>query len=497
MNFCGLDVGTTGVKAIVFDEKGARRHATYRAYDIAIQEDGTRILRGMELWEKTKQALAEAVKKSGGNLSAVCCDSFGEAFVAMDANDGILCDPMLYTDRWGEDEYFEAEKKVTAMEIAGICGLPLSPTYSLSKLLYLKEQRPEIYERTKRILLIEDFINYMLCGCAAVDYSVACRTMFFDVANCEWSPALIEKFGLDINHYSKPVPTGTVLGALRPELSAELGVNADTKVVAGGHDQPINAIGAGLRDGSVVNSMGTTECITPIMDGMMTAETIVKNGIPSEPIWKGGKYCTMAYNPSSGLLVQWFFSAFTDADKPPYGLFEKNFPDKPTRIMAQPYLMGSGTPYFDHAARLAYTGMDLGTTKYDMYRATLEGLVMDQLLNISILRGIGVEINELVCVGGGSKSAPWLKVKADILQMPVHTISVGEAGALGCAVVCAAALGAYSSVEEAAHNMSHIDGTVEPDMRHAGFYAEKFGMYKKLHSHLMEESAFATAGGKQ
>ena len=491
MNLCGLDVGTTGVKAIVFDETGTQKSASYRAYDIGVAQDGTRLLKGIEIWAKVKEALTEAAAKSGGRLDAICPDSFGEAFVVMDKDDQIICDPMLYTDRWGEDEYFEAEKKTNALEIAEICGLPLSPTYSLSKVLYLKQRRPEIYENAHRILLIEDFINYMLCGRAAVDYSVACRTMFFDVRECEWSDKLIDKFGLDKQHYSEPVPTGSIIGDLSAAVAAETGIGGSCKIIAGGHDQPVNMIGAGLRPGYVVDSMGTTESLTPLMDSLMSPQTIVDNHLPAEPVWQKGRYCSMAYNPTSGLLVQWFFKTFSDTPEPPYALFEKNFPQKPTKIMVQPYLMGSGTPYFDHSARLAFTGIDYGVTRYDLYRATLEGLAMDQRLNIGIMKGLGLDVNGLTCVGGGSKSKPWLKVKADILQIPMNTITVGEAGALGCAMIAAYATGVYSSIEEAAQTMSHIKDTVEPDPTYAEFYSEKFELYRELNAHVKQESRFA------
>ena len=138
MLFCGIDVGTSGVKAVVFDEKGSPITDAYRNYSIQVAPDGTRLLRGQEIWDKTWEVFLATAKNTGGKLDAVCVDSFGEAFVALDKKGGIICDPMIFTDRWGEKEYYEAEKKTSAMEIAEVCGLPLSPTYSLSMVLYLK-----------------------------------------------------------------------------------------------------------------------------------------------------------------------------------------------------------------------------------------------------------------------------------------------------------------------------------------------------------------------
>jgi xylulokinase len=490
MLFCGLDVGTTGVKTLVFDEKGTPLFSAYRAYDIETATDGTRLLKAAELWQKTKECFAEAAGHIQGELAAVCADSFGEAFVALDAGENIICDPMLFTDRWGEKEYFETEKKTSAAEIARICGLPLSPSYSLSKILYLREQCPRIYERIARILLIQDFINFMLCGECAADYSTAGRTMFFDARSCLWSEELITRFGLEKNHFSKPQPMGTVLGTLRKELSLELGIKGEVKVIVGGHDQPVNAIGAGLKPGYVVNSMGTSECITPLIPAILPEDFISSRGIPLELLWGKDKFCCLAYNPSSGLLVQWFASVFGGQESSP-AYFDQNTPDSPTKIMIQPYLMGSGTPYMDSEARLAFAGIDYGTTRYDLYRSVLEGLVLDQKLNVSILKEQKIIVDHLIAVGGGSKSRPWLQIKADILQIPVSTLLVKEAGALGCAILCAAACGVYGSIEEAAAAMSHIGETIKPNIIHREFYEEKFELYKQLHEHLRKESAFA------
>ena len=316
--------------------------------------------------------------------------------------------------------------------------------------------------------------------------------MFFDVRNCTWSGELINRFGLDAGHYSPPFPMGTVVGNLREDLAREAGLSTEVKVVVGGHDQPVNAIGAGLREAYAVCSMGTSECITPIIGPILPAGFISQKSIPAELLWKKGHFCCMAYNVSSGLLIQWFASVSTDEKEPSFSRFDSNVPPHPTGIMIQPYLMGSGTPYMDPGARLAMTGIDYGTTKYDIYRAILEGLCLDQELNLSVLREQGINVNHIIAVGGGSKSKPWLQIKADTLQIPVSTLEVKEAGALGCAILCAKAKGEYSSIEEAAQNMSRIKNTIQPNLEYKDFYREKFELYRKLHGHVKEESAFSS-----
>lgn len=495
MNFCGLDVGTSGVKAVVFDERGKRISEEYRAYDTHYDPDGLRGLDAREMWNKTKEVISCACAQAGGRIDALAAASFGEAFVMLDENDNVLHDIMIYTDRRGEAEFLREVKKTTEREIAKICGLPFSPTYSISKLLFLKEKESELFQKAKRILFIEDYVGYMLSGVAAVDYSVASRSMLFDARTCEWSTEMLGIFEIDGSLFSRPVAAGTMVGAVREELACELNVPADMKIVAGIHDQPASAIGTGLKKGAVACSMGTSECMTPVFNGMFPAEITAEKGMPSEPVWEKGKYCTLAYNPSSGVTIEWFFRTFaadeTQRGGAPFALFEQNFPKEPTRLMVQPYITGSGTPYLDYHARFALTGAGLETTRYDIYRAVLEGLVMDQYLNLEQLNAQNVGAQELRCVGGGSKSVPWLQIKADAMQIPVSTLECSEAGALGCAALCAVAMGVYKTVEEAAQNMAHIKNTLEPNQAYREFYLEKFELYRELREHIGSESEYA------
>ncbi len=493
MKFCGLDVGTSGIKAVVFDEKGLQYASSFRAYDLKLKSDGTRTLDANDIWEKAKIVLSEAAAQTGEPIVALAVSSFGESFVCVDKDDNILNEVMIYTDRRGEEEYYEAMKKSSDAEIAKICGLPPSPTYSISKILYIKKHRGEVYEKTKHMLLIQDFMNYKLTGRAVGDYSVACRTMLFDVHNLEWSDTLIKKFEIDKEKLSETVATGTIIGNVLPNIAKEIGLNENLKVVAGGHDQPMGAIGSGLRKSSTVYSMGTSGCATPVFDDAIKTGVTLKHNFVSEPMWKAGKYCTMFYNPSAGLAVKWFFDVYaSEYEKAPYPLFEKNMPKTPTKIFVQPYLMGSGPPTNNHIDRFAIVGMDVGTTRYDIYKAILEGIELDQRLAFDICEKEGICITSVIGVGGGAKSVPWLQTKADIMQIPIHTLKCSEAGALGCVIACAYALGCYTTMEEAGAVMSQIEKTIEPNIANKDFYDEKFEVFKNLQASILPYSDFAT-----
>ncbi len=495
MYFCGLDVGTSGVKAVVFNETGAIVATSYYEYVLTLKSDGTRELDAGDIWNKTKAVLREVGAKCG-EISALAVSSFGEAFICMDKGGREISNVMLFTDRRGEDEYFREMKKSSDEEIAAVCGLPPSTTYSISKLLHIKYNLPDIYERTEKFLLIEDYIYFKLCGQTCTDYSLACRTMLFDVHKKIWSPELMAKFGLDQDRFSTPVQSGTVIGEISAGIAGELGLPAGLKLVMGGHDQPVNAMGAGVRKNTTVCSMGTSECLTPVFSSPLPAGVTLASSLSSEPFLTDDQYCTLAYNVTSGLSVKWFFDTFAPSERmdghPPYALFEKNAPENPTRLFVQPYLMGSGTPYMDHRARFAILGADVGTTRYDIYKAVLEGLCLDQRLNLEIIKNQGIGIDSIICVGGGSRSRLWLRAKADSMQVRVSTLKCSEAGALGCAILCAVALGVYPDAQTAGEAMSELSETIEPDTRWAAFYDEKFSLYRELHGDINKYSLFAS-----
>lgn len=494
MYYCGIDVGTSGVKAVVFDEKGNEKKKAYRAYDLFFSSDGTRSLDAEEIWKKTKSVISEVANKCSGRISALSISSFGEAFVIMDKNDQVLFEVMVSTDCRGEVEFEEKMQQIDKKEIIFVCGLIPSATYSAAKLLYLKRHYPLIYARANKVMLIGEYIQYRLTGAVITDYSSACRTMLLNVNKLQWSSRMLDLFELDRSMFSELACTGTVIGRILPSVAHGTGLPADAKIVLGGHDQPMNAIGAGLIQNAAACSMGTSECMTPVFESRPDPMLTELTNLPAEPVWEEKKYCTLAYNPTSGLLIQWFFQNFSDEKIPPYDLFEEKMPKTPTQIMVQPYLMGSGTPYLDTSARFAMTGIHIGTDRYMIYKAILEGLVLDQKLNLEKIKLMGAEVERLICTGRGSRNRAWLQLKADIMQIPISTLCTSETGALGCAAVCAATFGEYDHITEAARSMSTIQDTLEPVQDFEAFYNEKYTLYKELHGDIDKESKFGCSG---
>ncbi|KLU60594.1 xylulose kinase [Peptococcaceae bacterium CEB3] len=483
----GLDVGTSGVKVVVFDERGHLLSRSYRAYYSSPPAgDGRRELDPNNIWDCTKDALFQAVSRleRKPDSCSLSVSSFGEAFIPVDDSGNALTKVMLLTDGRGTVEFDRALMGLSAERIAQTCGLKPHPSYSVAKLLYLKANYPVIYNKAKHLLLIEDYIYFKLGGIAYTDYSLAARTMLFDVNSKEWCPEFLEYFGIEAPKLSRPVASGTVIGEVFPGITAKLGLPAKTIIVSGGHDQPCSALGAAVSRNTVVCSMGTSECLTPILSTPLSTEKVLAYGFANEPFLSTDLYCTLAYNTTAGSLIKWFYRAFAKdlAETPDssYDIIEREAPESPTNLFVLPYLMATGTPLLDSKARLSIMGVDEKTTRGDIYKACLEGLCFDQRLNLELL-GDNCECDAIVAVGGGSHSQLWLQTKADVLQKPIITLECDEAGALGCAILSATALGLYPDVFTAAKSMVRIKKITYPNLKFRNQYEDMFRVYKHLH----------------
>lgn len=495
MYLIGIDLGTTGVKAVVFAEDGRIVAMEYEAYRQEAVK-GKRELRAEVLWESCERVLAAALGRCPcEEEGAVSVSSFGEGFVCLDESGREISPVMLLTDDRGQDEFDRLVQGADAGQIARITGLKPHRSYSLSKILYLQHHHPDIYKRTRHILLMGDYLYHKLGGLYVTDYSMASRTMLFDVHEKRWDPWLLERAGVEEALLSRPVQGGTVVGEVLAGTAERLRLPRKTLLVMGGHDQPVAAVASRGKTAYTMCSMGTSECITPILRGPLADSHILSWGHPNEPFMEPGIYNTLAYNVTSGLLTEWATKVFSARERQEglraYEILEREMPGHPTRILALPYLHGSGTPHLDAEARLSLLGIDETDRRGDIYRGILEGLCMDQKLNMEKLGGDKLEGAGLLVTGGSSKSRAWLQIKADVLGCPIHRLECAQAGALGCAILCAAAAGVYDSLEGAAAAMVQVGEEIRPRRAESQFYQEKYKIYRTLYEDCKKANAYA------
>lgn len=484
----GLDIGSTGCKVTVYDEEGNYLYRTYRDYPVS-RKTGEHEVMAEDIWKGVCEVLADAGSHYP-DLKAIGVSSFGESMALLDEEDRPVRPAMLYTDPRGAEECRELEAILGKEKLERITGVAPHSMYSLPKLMWVKKHRPEQFGRIRKILLMEDYIIYMLTGSRMIDYSLATRTMAFDIRALDWSQEIFRAAGIDSGLFSKPVPSGTSAGQILPEMAESLGLPRDLLLVPAVHDQAAAAVGSGVfKADRAVDVTGTVECITPVFEGIPEDRRIYDGGYAIVPYVVPGSYVTYAFTFTGGALVAWFINNLAKEEKKRareegrsvYDLLEEGMKDEPTGILVLPHFAGSGTPYMDGGAKGAVVGLTLDHSASDLYRAMMEGVTYEMRLNLERLAESGIRPQKLRAAGGGAASAVWMQMKADILNLPVVSLGSAEAGATGCAMLAGVAAGVFRDLKEAASVMLKEKDTYlpRPEMHEA--YETYYEKYRRLH----------------
>lgn len=475
----GLDLGTTGCKIALYNEN-AELLATYyseyptRYYDGFYELDFADLKAG--IFSILKQAASEY------EIAAIAATSFGEMFAMLDEDDNILAPSMLYTDPRGEDECNELIERFGRDYLTVRTGITPHPMYSISKLMWMKNNKPEALKKCRRILLGQDFAVYTLSGVAQIDYSLATRTAAFDVTEMRWLDEVFEYCGIDVSMMSKPVPTGTPAGVIRPELKELLGIKNDMLVVSGAHDQIAAMIGAGIFGSeTAMEGLGTVDCVPVVLQNKPDNLNYYEGGFPAIP-YLDGTYACYAFSFTGGATLKWFRDNFAELEKAEaessggnvYAELDKRVGDEPTGILVLPHFGGAATPYMDNGSKAAIVGLTMGTNKMDIYKALMEGTTYEMKRNLETLKKFTGDIKELRATGGGSASDVWLQIKADIFNMNITALASQEVGAAGAAALAGVAVGMYSDIKETVAKMVPARKVFTPN-------AEKHEKYEKIY----------------
>ncbi|MBQ7372617.1 MAG: carbohydrate kinase [Blautia sp.] len=494
MKIAGLDIGTTGCKLTVFDEDGTYLDKAYQDYPVK---------RGKSEHEVDAEAIMDGVlfvMKAMGekypDIAGIGVTSFGETFVMTEENGTPLHPAMLYTDPRGSEECRELEEKLGGMEIAAITGLRPHEMYSISKIMWMKKHRPELYAKAAHIFLMEDYVIYNLTGAVQIDYSLATRTMAFDITKLQWSDLVLEAAGVDKNLLSKPVPTGTEAGNLLETIAERTGLSAETKIVSVSHDQVAAAVGAGaFGSETAVDGAGTVECVTPVYDELPDPKVMYEGYYSVVPYVIPGKYVCYAFSYTGGALIQWCVDTLAKKEKElakdqgisvnTYleNLFGESGPDfqEPTGMLVLPHFAGAATPYMDTGSKGAILGLTAGSRISDIYRACMEGVVYEMVLNMECLKASGIRYQMLHATGGGARSKVWMQMKADMLNVPITALKTVDAGTVGSAMLTGIAVGCFRDLADAEDHMVEKKEVYYPRAEMHEKYQKVYEKYRQVY----------------
>jgi xylulokinase len=489
VSILGVDIGTTGCKAAAYSGQGRLLAAHYEGYQIQSPEPGLAQLNAVEVWHKVKRAIRSVVARCADDpIQALSISSLGEAVVPVTNDREILGPSILNFDQRGSEFLDPLREKVSDEKLYAINGNTLGNQYGLTKLLWIKHHQPDLYQRTDKFLLWSSFIAFMLGSEAVVDYSLANRTLLFDLDQGDWSAELLVMAGLDRAKLPDTAPSGTIIGKVADHIAEELGLPQDVIITCGAHDQNASAVGCGVIEaGSAVYGMGTFICITPVFDQRLDPGAMLERGLNTEHHAVPGKYVSFIYN-QGGSIVRWFRETFAgqkDQGSPVsgddiYDLLFSEISREPSNIIVLPHFTLTGPPHFISDSSGVMVGLNQETSRGDILKGILEGITFSLQEVVESLAETGIEIGEYRPVGGGSKSESWIQTSADILGKPFNLPVVKEAGTLGAAIIAGVGSGIYSSFEDGVEASVKVARTFEPDLNLHQRYLANYHAYKEL-----------------
>ncbi len=494
MSLIGLDIGTTGCKAIVFDETGRILSQASREYAILTPRPNWVEQDAEQVWSLAWDALKEAVAKYPGPAPrALALSCQGEAVMPVDDNGRALRYAILGMDTRTGDENRWLTERFGAQALFQRTGMPVHTINTLPKLLWLQRHEPQLWSQDSQFLLYEDFFLRRLSGRATISPCLASRTQMCDLAAGHWADDILDGCGIDPARLA-PVEAGPV-GTLRRDLANELGLKQEVLLASGGHDQACAALGSGvIREGLAMVSTGTAEVVEVALPGPALGDALRRGGISVYRHVVPGLYLAMTLNHSGGLLLRWFRDTFCQdhleearrSGRDAYDLILAGAPAGPTPVLVLPHFAGSGTPTLDISSKGAIVGLTFATDRAALAKAILEGLTFELRVNLDLLRQAGVAIRELHAVGGGAHSPLWLHLKADICGVPLRVPQVTEAACLGAALLAGVAAGVWPDLPAAVDATVRFRGEVQPDPAARAAYEPRFALYRELYPTLAD-----------
>ena len=476
--YIGIDLGTSAVKMLMTDENGEIIKSVSKEYPLHFPQEGWSEQNPEDWWSAVKEGLKEITDGSDKSLAKGI--SFGgqmHGLVILDENDNVIRPAILWNDGRTQSEVDYLNNEIGRDKLSEYTANIAFAGFTAPKILWLKKNEPENFKRIKKIMLPKDYIAYMLTGVHSTDYSDASGMLLLDVKNKKWSQEMLDICGVDESVMPKLFESYEVTGTLKSELAEELGLNGDTKVIAGAGDNAAAAIGTGtVKHGQCNISLGTSGTVFISQDTF----SVDDNNALHSFAHANGKYHLMGCMLSAASCNKWWLEEilktndYIGSQKDIKELGENN-------VFFLPYLMGERSPHNDPNVRGAFIGMSMDTTQSDMTQAVLEGVAFGLRDSVEVARSLGMKITRSTICGGGAKSPLWCQIMANVMNMEIVTLKKEEGPAMGGAILAMVGCGEYSDVYEAAEKLVKYDRVYSPDPELVGKYEIKYKEFNHLY----------------
>ena len=478
MLYIGVDLGTSAVKLLLMDEKGAIHKVVSKEYPLFFPQPGWSEQRPEDWFSQTMEGLKELVADC--DRSQVEGISFGgqmHGLVILDEKDEVIRPAILWNDgRTGEETDY-LNQVIGKEKLSEYTGNIAFAGFTAPKLLWVKKHEPEHFAAIAKIMLPKDYLAYRLSGVHCTDVSDASGMLLFDVKNRCWSRQMCEICGVRMEQLAKVYESYEVVGTLLPRIAEELGLPEGVKVIAGAGDNAAAAVGTGtVGDGKCNISLGTSGTIFISSERFCVDEHNALHAFAHSD----GSWHLMSCMLSAASCNKWWMDDILGTsdygkEQAAIGSLGEN------RVFFLPYLMGERSPHNNPNARGTFIGMTMDTTRADMTQAVLEGVAFALRDSFEVAKSLGLKIEKTRICGGGAKSPLWRKIMANVLGIPVERIESEEGPGLGGAILAAVGCGAFESVEDAAQKLVKTAGTEEPDPVLVEKYEARYQQFRQIY----------------
>lgn len=493
----GIDLGTSATKTVLFDEKGTIISSASREYELFQPHNGWAEQNPEDWYNAAISTLKSVISESGINSEDIVSLGISgqmHGLVMLDEECNVLRPSILWCDQRTGKECDELTEMLGRDTLIKITANPALTGFTASKILWVKNNEPEIFEKCRHILLPKDYLRFRLTGEFATEVSDASGMQLLDVPNRKWSDVMINALGIKVEYLAKVYESPEITGYINSDTAEKTGLSIKTSVVGGAGDNAAAAVGMGVvTEGKAFTTIGTSGVVfahtdNPIIDPQGRVHTFCC-AVPNA--WH-----VMGVTQGAGLSLQWFKNNFCYEEleqaaaegKDVYQITDekaRNIAIGCDKLLYLPYLMGERTPHLDPDCRGVFFGLSAMHTKAHFIRAIMEGVTYSLYDCLLVLKEMGIAPLSMLLCGGGSKSKLWKNIICDTFALPVETSKSSEAPALGVAILAAVGAGIYCDVKTACENMISADSSVtNPDEANTEKYHAYHSVYTSLYTSL-------------
>lgn len=492
----GVDIGTSGTKTVLFTEDGNPVSSATYEYPLYTPRNGYAEQEPLDWWNAVVNGIKQVISDSGivaSEIKGVGLSGQMHGLVMLDGDNKVIRRSIIWCDQRTAREVVEITEKVGHERLIDITANPAITGFTAAKIMWVKNNEPQNYEKCRHILLPKDYIRFMLTGEYATEVSDASGMQLLDIPNRCWSDEVLNKLGIDKSLLAKVYESPEITGKITKKAAELTGLAEGTIVVGGAGDNAAAAVGTGVvEDGKAFTTIGSS--------GVVFAHT---SNISIDKKGRVHTFCcavpncwhVMGVTQSAGLSLKWFrdnlcwseMETALNMGVDPYYLTDKAAMEVPigaNRLIYLPYLNGERTPHLDPNCRGAFIGLSTMHKKRDMIRAVMEGVSYSLRDCVEVMREMNINVTDMMACGGGGSSPLWRQMLADLYACPVKTTQNKEGPALGVALLAAVGAGIYSSVPEACNAVILPDKIQNPIQENIGQYEKVYKIYKKLYSSL-------------